>query len=106
MVKTQSKSLPYSLQRLKDFVQLLIPFNYNILPVLVHNKFDVQDYFSLTRATHTEISQVAYLEVLDAISDSKDTLILLDLLHDLQIAFYMSGLRFLISSAKCTHLHR
>lgn len=35
----------------------------------------------MTRATHTEKSQVAYLEVLDAISDSKDTL--LELLHDL-----------------------
>ena len=32
----------FKLQRLRDFVQLLIPFNYKILPVLVHNKFDVQ----------------------------------------------------------------
>ena len=44
---------------------------------------NVQDYFSLTRATHTEKSKVAYLEALDAISDSKDTL--LDLLHDLYV---------------------
>lgn len=52
----------------------------NTLPFMIIN---VQDYFSLTRATHTEKSQVAYLEVLDAISDSKDTL--LDLLHDLYV---------------------
>ena len=35
----------------------------------------------MTRATHTERSQVAYLEVMDAVSDSKDTL--LELVHDL-----------------------
>ena len=35
----------------------------------------------MTRATHTEKFQVAYLEVMDAIPDSKYTL--LELLHDL-----------------------
>ena len=39
----------------------------------------------MTRATHTGKSQVAYLEVMDAISDSKDTLIVL--LHDLFLKF-------------------
>jgi len=34
---------------------------------------NLQDYFNLTRVTHTERSQVAYLEVMDAISDRKDT---------------------------------
>ena len=41
------------------------PASDNPLPFI-----NVQDYFSLTRAIHTEKSQVAYLEVLDAISDS------------------------------------
>lgn len=44
---------------------------------------NIQDYFNLTRITHTERSQVAYLEVMDAISDKKDTLI--ELLHDLYV---------------------
>ena len=35
---------------------------------------NLQDYFNLTRVTHTERSQVAYLEVMDAISDRKDTI--------------------------------
>ena len=43
-----------------------------------HPFISIQDYFNMTRATHTEKSQVAYLE---ALSDSKDTL--LELVHDL-----------------------
>ena len=50
-----------------------------------HPFISIQDYLNMTRATHTEKSQVAYLEVMDAISDSKDTL--LDLLHDLFVKF-------------------
>ena len=46
-----------------------------------HPFVNIQDYFYLTRATHTERSRVAYLEVMDAVSDSKDTL--LELVHDL-----------------------
>ena len=34
---------------------------------------NLQDYFNLTRVTHTERSQVAYLEVMDTISDRRDT---------------------------------
>jgi hypothetical protein len=30
----------------------------------------IQDYFTLTRITHTEKSQVVYLEVMDAVADS------------------------------------
>ena len=44
---------------------------------------NIQDYFNLTRVTHTERSQVAYLEVMDAISDRKDTII--QLLHNLYV---------------------
>ena len=46
---------------------------------------NIQDYFSLTRATHTERSQIVYLEVMDAVADSKDTV--MQLLHDLQQQF-------------------
>ena len=35
---------------------------------------NIQDYFSLTRVTHTEKSQVVYLEVMDAVADCKDTM--------------------------------
>ena len=45
----------------------------------------IQDYFNMTRATHTETSKIAYLEVMDAISDCKDTQ--LELLHDLFAKF-------------------
>ena len=34
---------------------------------------DIQSYFSITKATHTEKSKVAYFEVMDAVADSKDT---------------------------------
>ena len=34
----------------------------------------LQDYYVLTRPTHTERSHVMYLEVLDAVADSKDTM--------------------------------
>ena len=50
-----------------------------------HPFINIQDYLNITRATHTEKSQVGYLEVLDAISDSKDTQ--LELLHDLYSKF-------------------
>ena len=46
---------------------------------------NLQDYFNLTRATHTQMSKIAYLEVIDGISDSKDTQ--LELLHDLFAKF-------------------
>jgi len=34
---------------------------------------NIQDYFSLNRTTHTEKSQIAYLEVMDSVADRKDT---------------------------------
>ena len=45
----------------------------------------LQDYFSLTRPTHTEKSRVVYLEVMDAVADCKDTMIVL--LHNLHETF-------------------
>ena len=62
--------------------------NMYILYRLVVNKnvphqifLSIQDYFTVTRATHTEKSEVAYLKVMDAVADSKDTIMLM--LHDL-----------------------
>ena len=49
-----------------------------------HPFLNLQDYYSLTRPTHTEISQVIYLEVLD-VADCKDTM--LTLLHSLRSKF-------------------
>ena len=46
---------------------------------------DIQSYFNITRATHTEKSKVAYLEVMDAVSDTKETQ--LQLLQDLFAKF-------------------
>lgn len=47
--------------------------------------FGLQDYFNITRATNTEKSKVTYLEVMDAVSDNKDTQ--LKLLHELFAKF-------------------
>jgi len=56
-------------------------FEYMLKKVAVSTRADpaskevfisLQDYFQLTRVTHTEKSKVAYLEVIDAKSDSKD----------------------------------
>ena len=45
------------------------------------NFLNIQDYFSVTRVTHTEKSNVIYLQVKDAIADTKDTM--MDMLHEL-----------------------
>ena len=50
--------------------------------------FSIQEFFSLVRATHTEQSQVVYLEVMDAVADTKDTMN--QLLHDLHEQFIVS----------------
>ena len=42
---------------------------------------NIQDYFSMIRVSHMEKSNVYYLKVMDAIADSKDTL--MSLLHEL-----------------------
>lgn len=43
---------------------------------------NIQDYFSVTRTTHkVRPSSIAYLEIMNAVSDSKDTM--LELLHEL-----------------------
>ena len=64
---------------------------YMLQKVAVATKFpqktflNIQDYFSCMRATHTEKSNVYYLNVMDAIADNKDTLI--SMLHDLHKQF-------------------
>ena len=42
---------------------------------------NIQEYFNVTRVTHTERSEVSYLQVMDAVADSKDTI--MQMLHDL-----------------------
>ena len=60
-----------------------------------HPFLGLQDYYSLIRPTHTEKSNVMYLEVLDAVADCKDTM--LTLLHSLQTRFIEGkGLQWLI----------
>ena len=46
---------------------------------------NLQDYYSITRPTHTEVSNVMYLEVIDAVADCKDTMMVL--LHSLRSRF-------------------
>ena len=50
-----------------------------------HPFISVQDYFSVIRTTHTERSQVSYLEVMDSKAGSKDTI--MELLLDLYQQF-------------------
>ena len=52
---------------------------------------NMQDYFSTTRVTHTEKSEVAYFEVMNAVSDSKDTQI--EMLHSLFDKFIRGSTR-------------
>lgn len=66
--------------------------NAYMLQVLATEKGDtetpflnLQDYFGLTRITHTERSHVVYLEVMDAVEDTKDTV--MQLLHDFRREF-------------------
>ncbi len=49
----------------------------------------IQNHFTVTRVTHTEKSNVAYLEVMDAIADSKDTI--MHMLHELHQQFIIGG---------------
>ena len=48
---------------------------------------NLQDYLSLTRANHTERSNILYLDVMGAKSDSKDTL--MSMLQDLHQEFIL-----------------
>ncbi len=49
----------------------------------------------MTRATHTQRSQVAYLEVMDAVADTMDTIV--QLLHDLHQEFICGrGMQWLV----------
>ena len=50
-----------------------------------HSFLGLQDYCSLTRATHTKESHVIYLRVLDTVADCKDTM--MALLHSLRSRF-------------------
>ena len=62
---------------------------------LVHQSQSIflglQDYFCLRRVTHTQKSKVAYLDVIDARADSKDTV--MHLLHELHSVF-IEGLHY------------
>ena len=49
------------------------------------NMMNIQDYFTLIRVTHTEKSKFAYLDVINAVADSKDTILML--LNDLYTKF-------------------
>ena len=53
------------------------------------NLIGIQDYFSCSRATHTEQSNYFYLNIMDCKADSKDTL--MSMLHDLYDEFIATG---------------
>lgn len=52
---------------------------------------NMQNYFKVTRVSHTEKSRILYLDVRDAKADSKDTL--MELLHGLHSEFIV-GLQY------------
>ena len=55
----------------------------------------MQDHFTLTRITHSEKSNVAYLEVMDAVADCRDTI--MQLVHRLREKFIVGqGMRWLV----------
>ena len=49
-------------------------FNSQLDPGLKKVVISLQDYLDLTRATHTEQSEVGYVEVRNAVSDNRDTI--------------------------------
>ena len=55
----------------------------------------MQDHFTLTRITHSEKTNVAYLEVMDAVADCRDTI--MQLVHSLREKFIVGqGMRWLV----------
>ena len=74
---------------------------YMLMRNIVSNKrpqcsfLGLQQFFSVTRTTHTEKSNIFYLEVMDAIADSKDTMTAM--LHHLYQKFIEGqGLQYLL----------
>ena len=51
---------------------------------------NMQDYLRVTTATHTEKSNISYLQVMDAVADNKGTMI--QLLSDLEEQFISNGI--------------
>ena len=74
MSETETESLQDSQNELFTFMlqKIAIADNSYEHPFI---RCNIQNYFNMTRVTHTEQSQVADLEVMDVISDSKDTLL-------------------------------
>ena len=55
----------------------------------------MQDHFTLTKIIHNEKSNVAYLEVMDAVPDCRDTI--MQLVHSLREKFIVGqGMRWLV----------
>ena len=52
---------------------------------------NLQDYLRVTTVTCTEKSHISYLQVMDAVADSKDTISMIHLLSDLQEQFISNG---------------
>ena len=74
---------------------------YMIIRTFVSNRkpqctfLNMQGYFSVTRVNHTEKSNILYLEVMDAVADSKDTMI--TMLNNLHKRFIEDqGLQYLL----------
>ena len=75
-----------ALQDLNEELNTYMPHKHATYKSTVELPFlGMQDFFSLVRVTHTQKSNVVYLEVIDAVADSKDTV--MTLLHDLQQQF-------------------
>ena len=55
----------------------------------------MQDHFTLTKITHNEKSNVAYIEVMDAVADCRDTI--MQLVHSFREKFIVGqGMRWLV----------
>ena len=68
-----------------DYLLEKIAINNQLNPISKTVVINFQDYLDLTTATHTERSEVGYVEVMDAGADRKDTM--LDLIHNLHTKF-------------------
>ena len=71
-----------ALEELKEEINTYMIHKFAVSTSIPQKTFlNVQDHFSVTRVTHTERSNVIYLQVKDAVADTKDTM--MDMLHEL-----------------------
>ena len=75
-----------ALEDLEDEINIYMLHKLAVINNEPQNTFlNIQDHFTVTRVTHTECSNIIYLQVKDAVADTKDTM--MEMLHELHQQF-------------------